>query len=65
MQQLELGKIGGYTFRYFNKDKSFTKAHILRELQAVQESKFNLPDKVNPYSISRNYLFTESLNFNN
>ena len=65
MQLFELGKIGGYSFRYFSKDKCFTKAHILKELEGIAEAKLYLPDKINTNSISRNYLFTVSLFFNN
>ena len=47
------------------KEKYFTKAHILKELEGIEEAKLYLPDKINANSISRNYLFTVSLYFNN
>jgi len=55
--------MGGYTFRYFSKDKCFTKSHILKELEAIEESRLYLPDKINPNSLSRNYLFTVRIFF--
>ena len=59
---LQLGKIGGYTFRYFSKDKCFTKSHIINELSKIQEAKYYFPDDINPISIGRDYLFTVSDN---
>ena len=60
---MELGKSSGYSFRYFTKDKSFTKAYIIYELSLVPESKFYLPDDTNPKYLTREYLF--SVNNNN
>ena len=60
---MELGKSSGYSFRYFTKDKSLTKAHILHELAAFPDTKFYLPDDVNPKYLTRDYLF--SVRYNN
>ena len=62
-QLLELGKSSGYTFRYFNKDKSFTKEHLIHELAAVPDAKFYIPDDINPKYLSRDLLFSVSLFF--
>lgn len=59
-----MGKCGGFSFKYFTKDKKFTKEHIIRELGAIQNSKLYLPDDVNPKSLTRDYLFTIILLYN-
>ena len=63
-QLFELGKVSGYSFRYFTKDKSFTKAHIIRELSLIPEAKLYLPDNINIKSIGREYLFAVSYYYN-
>ena len=57
----QLGKSGDYSFRYFTKDKSFTKSHIISELSKIPESKDYSPDDINASSTSREYLFSVSL----
>ena len=56
-----MGKIGGYSFRYFKKDKNFTKSHIIQELSNFPDSKQYIPDDINPLYLSREYLFTVSV----
>lgn len=56
-----MGKIGGYSFRYFKKDKNFTKSHIIQELSNFPDSKQYIPDDINPIYLSREYLFTVSV----
>ena len=60
---MELSKSSGYNFRYFTKNQSLTKAHILHELAAFPDTKFCLPDDVNPKYLARDYLF--SVRYNN
>jgi hypothetical protein len=60
----QLGKSGGYSFRYFSKEKYFTKSHIIDELSKIPESKYYIPDDIKPSAISREYLFTVSSIFN-
>ena len=49
--------MNGYTFRYFSKEKLFTKEHIIQELAQIPDSKFYIPDDINAKNLSRNYLF--------
>ena len=37
--------MGGYNFRYFSKDKYFTKTYILKELGGIAEAKLYLTNK--------------------
>lgn len=55
---MELGKSSGYTFRYFTKDKKFTKEHIIQELSSYPQAKLYIPDDINPKYLSRDYLFS-------
>ena len=55
-----MGKTTGYAFRYFSKDKYFTKKHIVEELSKIPEAKLYIPDDINAVSISRDYLFAVS-----
>ena len=57
---MELGKSSGYAFRYFTKDKKFTKEHIILELSAFPEAKLYIPDGINAKYLTRDYLFSVS-----
>ena len=61
---MEFGKSSGYSFRYFTKDKSFTKTYILHELAAFPDAKLYLPDDVNQKYLTRDYLFSVKYNNN-
>ena len=56
----ELGKTSGYSFKYFSKEKYFTKTHIVEELSKIPEAKLYIPDDINAISLSRDYLFAVS-----
>ena len=55
---MEFGKSSGYTFRYFIKDKKFTKEHIIHELSSYPQAKPHIPDNIDPKYLSRDYLFS-------
>ena len=60
IQLFELGKITRYSFKYFSKDKYFTKIHIIEEVSKIPEAKLYIPDNINVISISSDYLLAVS-----
>ena len=49
---------GGYGFRYYIKEKKFTKEDILNRLLAINNSRKYLPDDIKLSSLSRDFLIT-------
>ena len=60
-----LGRTGGYSFKYYIKDKKFTKADIINRLNQIDGSNRYLPDDVKLTSLSRDLLITVSIHINN
>lgn len=56
-QLLPLGVSKGYSFRYFTKDKLFTKAHLYSFFENDDLLKSYLPDDISVDSMNREYLF--------
>ena len=55
---MEHGKSSGYIFRYFSKNKNFTKEHIIQELSSYPQAKLFIQDDINLKHLSRDYLFS-------
>ena len=55
-----MGRTGGYSFRYYIKEKKFTKEDILNRLLAINGSRKYLPDDIKLTSLSRDFLITVS-----
>ena len=60
-----LGRTGGYSFKYYIKDKKFTKFDIINRLNSINNSSKYLPDDINLSSLSRDFLITVIHNINN
>ena len=62
---LQIGKLGGFNFRYFSKSHIFTKGHILKYFIENPELKIYIPDDISPTYISREYSLSVNNNINN
>ena len=61
---MPLGRVGGYSFKYFTKDSLFTKRYILDKLKTIPLSEAYLPDGINRNSLTRNFLLTVNYIYN-
>lgn len=54
---LPLGVTSGFSFRYFNKEKKFTKEHLYSFFENDEMLKSYLPDGITVDALNRDYLF--------
>ena len=59
-----LGRVGGYSFKYFIKDKKFTKSDLISRLQSINGFDKYVPDDVKLNSLSRDFLITVNKIYN-
>ena len=57
-----MGRTGGYSIKYYIKDKKFTKADIIERIQKLNGYETYLPDDIKFTSLSRDYLITVNNN---
>ena len=61
---LTIGRVGGFGFRYFNKDGLLTKDYILNYIKKDEAIKSYLPDDANYKGLDREYLLCLLANLN-